>query len=170
MSPRICKSRYPSLVRLFLVNKKVAIPAPEFGKVKVQHIFFLINVAHCCRLLVFANNCSKKLHGSRTLGRTIDIWLQLQPLLPALQSYSNSNPPALRMTKVLLLATDKNLSRVDTTLNTRVRLSLPIFLKNVDVVELPNYVKTTKVGVLFYCNIILDMNQNHRNSLCKLQF
>ena len=74
------------------------------------------------------------------------------------------------MTKVLLLATDKHLSRVDTTMNARVRLSLPIFLKNVDVVELPKYLKTTKVGVPFYCSIILDMNQNHRNSLCKLQF
>ena len=74
------------------------------------------------------------------------------------------------MTKVLLLATDKHLSRVDTTMNARVRLSLPIFLKNVDVVQLPKYLKTTKVGVPFYCSIILDMNQNHRNSLCKLQF
>ena len=90
--------------------------------------------------------------------------------MPALQSYSNSSPPALRMTKVLLLATDKNLSRVDTTMNARVRLSLQFFLKNVDVVELPKYVKSTKVGVPFYCTILLDMNQNHRNSLCKLQF
>ena len=39
MSPRICKSLYPSLVRLSLVNKKVAIPASEFGKGKsAKHI------------------------------------------------------------------------------------------------------------------------------------